>query len=66
MFSSIGAPNGTVIRIKIRIRRIRVRLRIRIRIGIIENVMVNWQLSKRVSADQYHLTVSRALKCTAH
>ena len=39
MFSSIGAPNGTVIRIKIRIRRIRVR--VRIRIGIIENVMVN-------------------------
>ena len=38
MFSSIGAPNGTVIRIKIRIRRIRVRLRIRIRIGITENV----------------------------
>ena len=41
MFSYIGAPNGTVIRIKIRIRRIRVRVRVRIRIGITENVMVN-------------------------
>ena len=41
MFSSIGAPNGTVIRIKIRIRRIRVRVRVRIRIGITQNVMVN-------------------------